>query len=55
MPNEIMLQWLDSGGSWEHRAYWGADVIAVRDRADESADRDYWRDPSVARGYSQPD
>jgi RHS repeat-associated protein len=27
MPNEIMLQWLDSSGSWEHRAYWGADVI----------------------------
>jgi RHS repeat-associated protein len=27
MPNEIMLQWLDSSPSWEHRAYWGADVI----------------------------
>ena len=25
-PSEIMLQWND-GASWEHRAYWGADVI----------------------------
>jgi Tc toxin complex TcA C-terminal TcB-binding domain/F5/8 type C domain len=25
-PSEIMLQWYD--GSWEHRAYWGADNIA---------------------------
>jgi len=24
-PQEIMLQWND--GSWEHRAYWGSDVI----------------------------
>ncbi|MEW6303034.1 MAG: Ig-like domain-containing protein [Verrucomicrobiota bacterium] len=24
-PNEVMLQWND--GSWEHRAYWGADNI----------------------------
>ncbi|HZO54637.1 MAG TPA: Ig-like domain-containing protein [Bryobacteraceae bacterium] len=26
LPREIMLQWSD--GSWEHRAYWGQDVIA---------------------------
>jgi hypothetical protein len=25
-PTEVMLQWND--GSWEHRAYWGADSIA---------------------------
>jgi hypothetical protein len=25
-PSEIMLQWND--GNWEHRAYWGADLIA---------------------------
>jgi hypothetical protein len=25
-PQEIMLQWHDASG-WEHRAYWGADVI----------------------------
>jgi LysM repeat protein len=25
MPEEVMLQWND--GSWEHRAYWGADKI----------------------------
>ena len=25
MPREIMLQWND--GSWEHRAYWGEDLI----------------------------
>jgi glucose/arabinose dehydrogenase len=24
-PREVMLQWYD--GSWEHRAYWGADLI----------------------------
>jgi RHS repeat-associated protein len=26
-PQEIMLQWNDSSGSWEHRAIWGADLI----------------------------
>ena len=26
-PSEVMLQW-QAGGSWEHRAYWGADLIA---------------------------
>jgi len=25
-PGEVMLQW-NAGGSWEHRAYWGADLI----------------------------
>jgi hypothetical protein len=25
-PQEVMLQWYD--GSWEHRAYWGANDIA---------------------------
>jgi hypothetical protein len=25
VPNEIMLQWND--GTWEHRAYWGANII----------------------------
>ncbi len=27
-PQEIMLQWLPQGGNWEHRAYWGWDLIA---------------------------
>ena len=26
LPSEVMLQWND--GSWEHRAYWGANKIA---------------------------
>src|SRR6185295_12703262 len=26
MPREIMLEWKDGGG-WEHRAYWGENVI----------------------------
>jgi hypothetical protein len=26
-PSEVMLQWADTSGSWEHRAYWGADDI----------------------------
>jgi len=26
-PQEIMLQWFD-GSSWNHRAYWGADLLA---------------------------
>ena len=26
VPDEVMLQWKD--GTWEHRAYWGADKIA---------------------------
>jgi hypothetical protein len=27
-PREIMLQWCTDPGGWEHRAYWGADLIA---------------------------
>jgi subtilisin len=27
MPSELMLQWND-GTSWEHRAYWGTNIIA---------------------------
>lgn len=26
IPNEVMLQWND--GTWEHRAYWGANYIS---------------------------
>jgi hypothetical protein len=26
-PGEVMLQW-QSGGNWDHRAYWGRDLIA---------------------------
>ncbi|VTS01730.1 hypothetical protein [Tuwongella immobilis] len=26
-PETVMLQWQDEFGSWEHRAYWGADKI----------------------------
>jgi hypothetical protein len=26
-PKEIMLQWLDTQGSWDHRAYWGENRI----------------------------
>jgi hypothetical protein len=26
MPSQIMLHWND--GSWEHRAYWGADLLS---------------------------
>ncbi len=28
LPSEIMLQWNDQNGSWEHRAYWGTNSIA---------------------------
>ena len=27
-PTQVMLEWHD-GSSWEHRAYWGADLVAV--------------------------
>ncbi|MDA0934964.1 MAG: PSD1 and planctomycete cytochrome C domain-containing protein [Planctomycetota bacterium] len=27
-PREIMLQWFGDGAGWEHRAFWGEDVIA---------------------------
>ncbi len=27
MPTEAMLQWADQTGSWEHRAYWGANAL----------------------------
>jgi hypothetical protein len=36
-PSELMLQWND--GSWEHRAYWGANVIPFG--TDGSASRRY--------------
>jgi hypothetical protein len=36
-PREIMLQWYD--GSWEHRAYWGANLLAWG--IDGSASRRY--------------
>jgi hypothetical protein len=26
-PSETMLQWFDQSGSWEHRAYWGPDLL----------------------------
>jgi hypothetical protein len=26
-PSEVMLQWNDGAGGWEHRAYWGANSI----------------------------
>src|SRR5262249_51671680 len=28
-PSEIMLMWLDSASSWEHRAYWGANELTT--------------------------
>ena len=28
-PTEVMLQWYESVGGWEHRAFWGADQIAA--------------------------
>jgi hypothetical protein len=27
LPTELMLQFMDETGSWEHRAFWGADMI----------------------------
>ena len=39
-PTEIMLQW--TNGSWDHRAYWGANVI------------DYGTDGSTSRRYMGP-
>ena len=36
-PSEVMLQWFD--GSWEHRAYWGANQIGLG--TDASASRRY--------------
>src|SRR5829696_7287405 len=27
MPEEVMLQWNDDDGTWEHRAYWGENKI----------------------------
>lgn len=38
-PSEIMLSWLDDGGSWEHRAYWGQNAIPFG--TNDSAGRRY--------------
>jgi hypothetical protein len=27
LPRQIMVQWCDPKGGWEHRAYWGANLI----------------------------
>jgi hypothetical protein len=35
-PTEIMLQWNNSSGSWEHRAYWGANDIDLGEVNTES-------------------
>lgn len=40
LPREIMLQWND--GSWEHRAYWGANLIS------------YGTEGTVSRRYMGP-
>ena len=37
VPTEIMLHWADSNGSWDHRAYWGANSISYG--ADGTASR----------------
>ena len=39
-PTEVMMQWND--GTWEHRAYWGANLIA------------WGTDGSVGRRYMGP-
>ena len=26
-PSEVMLQWYEASGGWEHRAYWGGNLI----------------------------
>ena len=40
LPNQVMLQWFD--GTWEHRAYWGANLIG------------YGTDGTVGRRYMGP-
>lgn len=27
-PREVVLQWLDTSGSWEHRAFWGQELVS---------------------------
>ena len=41
-PNEIMLQWDDGSGTWDHRAYWGLNQIA------------WGADETIARRYMGP-
>ncbi len=38
VPSEVMIEWLDSSGSWAHRAYWGSDLL---DPADYDTAADY--------------
>jgi hypothetical protein len=37
VPSEAMLQWCDQSGSWDHRAYWGANLLTFG--ADGTASR----------------
>ena len=41
-PTEIQLWWYDQTGSWEHRAYWGSNVLL------------YGNDGTVSRRYMGP-
>jgi hypothetical protein len=38
-PSEVMLQWDDGSGGWNHRAYWGANLIGLG--TDGTASRRY--------------
>lgn len=42
VPTELMLQWNDTTGSWQHRAYWGVNNI------------DYGMPGTVSRAYIGP-
>jgi hypothetical protein len=39
LPQAIMLQWQLDGDDWEHRAYWGADVIKLYGHGDTPGHR----------------
>jgi hypothetical protein len=39
LPQAIMLQWQLDGDDWEHRAYWGADVIKLYGHGDAPGHR----------------
>jgi hypothetical protein len=50
-PSEAMLQWYDQSASWEHRAYWGADLILHG--ADGTASRTNMGALPVVRQWAQ--
>jgi len=51
MPKTVMLQWHTVDGSWEHRAFWGEDLIGWGDNTNNPGSRRHVGDLPPAGGW----